>query len=164
MDLVPTETPVPSAPTVAEPAPLRLGYLLKLAQLRFGERARTALEPVGIDTRDWAVLVSLDELEPMSQSALGERSGIDRTTLVAVLDRLEARGAVQRTPDPRDRRRNAVRITDPGRDLRDRAAREVDACERAFLDPLGPAAAARLKQDLQTVIAPGPGPLTSRDG
>lgn len=135
--------------------PPRLGYLLKLAQLSFGERVRVALGPLGIGTREWAALICLDD-RPLSQIELGERSGIDRTTLVAVLDRLEDRGMVQRSPDRDDRRRNVIRITASGRDLRTRAAAVVDECERQFLAPLKTADAHRLKEALQTVIAPSP--------
>lgn len=143
----------PPAPLIGDDPP-RLGYLLKLAQLRFGERVRTALAPLGIGTREWAALICLDDRRPLSQIELGERSGIDRTTLVAVLDQLQDSGLVQRHPDRDDRRRNVIQITAAGRDLRARAAAVVDECERQFLAPLKTAEAHQLKNALQTVITP----------
>ncbi len=152
----PQSRPDPQAPPpslTADDTP-RLGYLLKQAQLRFGEHVRTALAPLGIDTREWATLICLDDRRPLSQAELGERSGIDRTTLVAVLDQLEERGMVQRHPDRDDRRRNVIQITPVGRELRARAAGVVDECERQFLGALKAAEVRQLKNALQTVIAP----------
>jgi DNA-binding MarR family transcriptional regulator len=136
-----------------DPAP-RLGYLLKHAQLRFTGLVRTALAPLGIDTREWATLISLDDERPLSQTELATRVGVDRTTMVALVDALQAKGLVERRPDPDDRRKNAVKLTDEGRDVRQRAEGEVDRTERAFLTALTASDARRLKDALRAVIAP----------
>ena len=82
---------------------------------------------------------------PLRQARLSERTGIDRATLVAVLNELEERGLARRDPDPGDRRAHAVSATAAGRRLLVRAARlEADddffavlsAKERATLDAL----------------------------
>ncbi|HEX4251559.1 MAG TPA: winged helix DNA-binding protein, partial [Pseudonocardia sp.] len=41
----------------------------------------------------------------------------DTTRLIPILDRLEARGLLRRTPDPADRRNRIVRLTDAGTQL-----------------------------------------------
>ena len=55
--------------------------------------------------------------KPLSQVEMGERLGIDRNTMVLLLDDLEARGLVTRRRDPRDRRAHLVSLTDAGRDV-----------------------------------------------
>ncbi|HEY2717744.1 MAG TPA: hypothetical protein VGI73_16150 [Solirubrobacterales bacterium] len=50
-----------------------------------------------------------------------------------------------------DRRRNLVELTTAGRDLRQRAARRVDATERRFLETLGKQRSRQLKATLQTL-------------
>ena len=46
------------------------------------------------------------------QSVLAERMGVEAMTLSTYLDRLEARGLVERQPDPADRRAKLVQLTD----------------------------------------------------
>jgi DNA-binding MarR family transcriptional regulator len=151
---------VPPDPEAAAPPPTqpldgpppRLGYLLKLTQLRFAELTQAALAPLGIDTREWATLISLDEQRPLSQAEVATRSGIDRTTMVALVDELQEKGLVQRRPHHDDRRKNVVALTTAGRTIRQRAARQVDDCERRFLAALSESDAQQLKSALQTLI------------
>jgi DNA-binding MarR family transcriptional regulator len=132
----------------------RLGYLLKRAHLGFGELVSEALGPLGIDNREWAVLISLDERHPRSQAELATLVGVDRTTMVALVDSLQRKGLVERRPHADDRRKNVIEITPSGRDVRKRAARTVDAVERRFLAVLEEDEAARLRSALGSVIAP----------
>jgi len=60
------------------------------------------------------VLVLIDRNEGLSQSELGEALGIDRSTMVAVIDRLERRKLVVRAPSPVDRRSYALQLSRDG--------------------------------------------------
>jgi DNA-binding MarR family transcriptional regulator len=60
------------------------------------------------------LLAALQEFGPASQAALGRRTGIDRSDVVAALNELADRGLIQRSPDPDDRRRNIITITPAG--------------------------------------------------
>ncbi|MFI6789326.1 MarR family winged helix-turn-helix transcriptional regulator [Nonomuraea sp. NPDC050383] len=114
----------------------RLGYLFKHAQSRLARLTGPALEPLGVDTRELAVLTVLDARTPMSQQQAAQALRIDRTTMVAMIDALEGKGLVARRPHPDDRRKNAVELTAHGRDvLRDGSA-AIDEAERVFLAPL----------------------------
>lgn len=78
------------------------------------------------------VLVALATAgEPLRQARLSERTGIDRATLVRLLNELEERELAQRAADPADRRAHAVSITDAGRALLTRA-RELEASDDFF--------------------------------
>lgn len=68
---------------------------------------------------------------------LGSSSGAGRTTMVALLDGLEAKGLVKRHPHPGDRRRNLVELTTSGRRALRKATEASDGAERRFLAPLG---------------------------
>jgi DNA-binding MarR family transcriptional regulator len=132
----------------------RLGYLLKHAQLRLSELTAAALAPYDLDGRQLAVLLVLAACEPASQQQAAGRLGIDRTTMVAQLDALEAKGLVARRPHADDRRRNMVELTEAGRRTL-RGAREAgDDAERRFLAPLSQPAARHLKDALRAVIQP----------
>lgn len=114
----------------------RLGYLLKHAALRLAEHTGPALEPYGIDGRELAVLSVLDAREPLSQQEAAQRLGIDRTTMVAMIDTLESKKLVSRRPHPGDRRKNAVELTGRGRDTIRDAVPAVERAEEAFLASL----------------------------
>src|SRR5580693_2002524 len=118
-----------------EPGPLpalaeRLGYLLKHAQERLAGLTAAALAPFGVTGRQLAVLIAIDDQVPLSQQEVARRLGVDRTTMVTLVDELEDQGLVQRRPDPADRRRNVVALTPDGRATLAGAARASLDAER----------------------------------
>jgi DNA-binding MarR family transcriptional regulator len=130
----------------------RLGYLLKHAQARMAELNEKMLAPYGINGRELGVLVVIADHEPGSQLQVAQRMGVDRTTMVALLDTLEDKGLVSRHPHAEDRRRNVVELTETGQDTVRKATAASDAAEREFLAPLDPSAAAQLRESLWTVV------------
>jgi DNA-binding MarR family transcriptional regulator len=130
----------------------RLGYLLKHAELRLAELHRETLDPLGIDARELGVLIVLAGDEPQSQQEVGAQLSTDRTTMVAFIDALERKGLVARRPDPRDRRRNMVQLTEAGRTTLRRGLEASDKAEAAMLEPLGAKGARELRDALAAVI------------
>jgi DNA-binding MarR family transcriptional regulator len=130
----------------------RLGYLLKHARLKLGELTAAALAPYGLDGRELAVLLVLAGCEPASQQQAARRLGIDRTTMVALLDALEDKGLVTRHPSAEDRRKNVVELTDVGRGTVREAAESVGQAEREFLAPLSATEAAHFKKTLSKLL------------
>lgn len=130
----------------------RLGYLLKHARVRLTELASAALAPYDLTGRELAVLLVLASGEPASQQQAARRLGVDRTTMVALVDALEDKGLVTRHPHAEDRRKNVVELTETGRvTLRDAAAASEEA-ERQFLAPLTGPAARQLKDALYALV------------
>jgi DNA-binding MarR family transcriptional regulator len=129
-----------------------LGYLLKHAQQQLFELTNKALAPYGIVGRELAVLLVLDGAEPASQLEMANRLGIDRTTMVAMLNTLEDKGIVQRTMHGTDRRKNVVELTPTGRDTLAKARTASHEAERQFLAGLDDTAAAQLRSALQAVV------------
>jgi len=72
-----------------------------------------------------------------SQQALAALVGLDKTTMVAAVDDLAARGLVERRPDPQDRRVRLVVLTEDGARLLRRAREVVERTEHDLLDDLG---------------------------
>jgi DNA-binding MarR family transcriptional regulator len=146
---------------VAGPGPEltgRLGYSLKHVWLRLGELTTAALEPYGLIGRELAVLVMLSGGEPASQQEAARRLGIDRTTMVDLLDGLEGKALVARHPDAADRRKNVVELTAAGRTTLEAATRANDEAERRFLAPLPEPLAQQFRQALQLLLThPDPG-------
>lgn len=119
-----------------------------------GRSYRLVIEHLGSanERTDYAVLAALDEFGPVSQAALGRRVGLDRSDIVAVLNRLDGDGFISRSPDPRDPRRNAVRTTRAGSRALRRLDVEVDAAQDALLKPLSAAERQQLVDLLQRLI------------
>lgn len=107
-----------------------VGYHLRRAQVAvFADFAR-AMAGLDVTPGQFGVLVLIAANTGLSQSALGQALGLDRSTIVGVIDRLERRGLVVRAPAPDDRRSYALELSDKGETLRREVARRVRVHER----------------------------------
>ena len=131
----------------------RLGYLLKHAQQRLLQAAAPVMAEFGIDGRELSVLAVLGGDSELSQQEAARELGVDRTTMVALVDMLEAKGLVSRQRSVQDRRKNIVRLTEHGLQCLDGAGRARDEVERQFLAPLGETGAARFIEALQILVS-----------
>src|SRR4051812_4208723 len=90
----------------AIPAPRHLHddltfLLVKLGRLA-AARFATALAEEGLRPPHYGALIALEELGAVPQSAIADALHTDRSHVVGLLDDLEQRGYVTRTPDPDD--------------------------------------------------------------
>jgi DNA-binding MarR family transcriptional regulator len=115
--------------------------------------ADTALARLGLTARQVGILTLIVERQPMTQRQLGETLGVDRTTMVALLDDLEAKALVERQRDTRDRRAFLIQPTQKGRRLQGRAVQVLDEMAAAFLQPLSEAQRRQLA-DLLRLLEP----------
>ncbi len=72
----------------------------------------------GITPALFIVLMHLEGFQSDSQVRLSQKTGIDRTTIVGIVDRLEQKGLVARTKAVEDRRVRQVVLTDYGLELK----------------------------------------------
>lgn len=91
-----------------------------------------------IEMWDYAVLAGLEYGPTPTQSQLAAAVGRDKTRLIPILDRLEARGLLRRTPDPDDRRNRVVALSDAGRSLLAQCRASIRALEDELLAELTP--------------------------
>ena len=129
-----------------------LGYLLKHAHLVLEQRTDAALADMGLTARDLGVLRVIAGGEARSQQEVATVLGVDRTSMVALLDAFEHRGIVARRPSERDRRRNAVELTQDGWSLFQRAEQRSTRAELAFTAILGDAGGAELRRALKAAL------------
>ena len=79
------------------------------------DRIGRLLRPLGVSAAGGLVLGLLRDNGPLSPSGIGERLIVTRATVTGVVDSLERRGLVVRTPNPADRRSLLVELTPEGR-------------------------------------------------
>lgn len=85
-----------------------------------------SLEPFGISphqSRALGVIARLASQGEVRPSTIAESLGIAPRSATEVIDALEARGLVERSPSPTDRRATVIRLTGEGQALRDRLQR-----------------------------------------
>ncbi|WP_410616977.1 MarR family winged helix-turn-helix transcriptional regulator [Amycolatopsis sp. lyj-109] len=130
----------------------RLGYLLKHAQLRLAELAEPLYAPLGVTGRQLALLTLFGDGPAQSQQDGAARLGVDRTTMVALVDELEAKGLVRREVAPGDRRKRLVLLTPEGERVREVGAEVTRKAEALLLEPLSGEDAERLRAALHQVV------------
>jgi DNA-binding MarR family transcriptional regulator len=86
---------------------------IRTADMLF-DRIGRLLRPLGVSAAGGLALGQLRDHGPMSPSELGERLIVTRATVTGVVDSLERRGFVRRSPNPADRRSLLIEITDEG--------------------------------------------------
>lgn len=110
------------------------------------------------DVRDWLVLTMLGDGVRRTQLELARLLAIDKTTLTAVLDRLERDGLVVRTPDPADRRARIPATTEAGRRAWSAIACTRDRVEATMLHDRSPEQVAEIRSLLLRLADAGRGP------
>lgn len=93
-----------------------------LLEIIAADRARrpAICAELGISEAQAEVLVRLDPEAPTAMCRIAERIGCDPSNVTGIVRRLEARGLVERRPDPADRRIRKLVLTEAGRRLRRR--------------------------------------------
>ncbi len=101
---VPPPEPLASAP----------GFLLSWNGQRMAHVFAATLEPLGLRPPHFGVLTLIDSHPGCAQQELVDRSLIDPSSMVAVIDELEELGLAERRAHPGDRRKHAVHLTADG--------------------------------------------------
>ena len=134
----------------------RMSFLLKRAYALLEDAIELGLTQLNISGREFAVLTLIESEGPASQQRLADRVGVDRTTMVALVDALEEKGLVNRLRDPSNRRAYLLQTTEAGRKrLRD-TLKAVKKAEKEILSPLSIAESATLSRLLQCLVQAHP--------
>lgn len=111
-------------------------HLLHRASQRASEIFAHETRDFDLTARQYAVITTVAQHEGLSQTDLVRLTGIDRSTLADVVQRLLKRGVIQRERTTQDGRTYAVSLSQGGRDLLDAikpAARRADRVVLSFL-------------------------------
>jgi DNA-binding MarR family transcriptional regulator len=111
------EPPEPGRP------PRSVGFLISQLGFFSSRGFMDALAPVGIDPREFLLIRFVAATEGQSQQALAERLSVPASRMVALVDRLEEAGLIERRPDPDDRRVRGLHLTRKGRGVLEKAGK-----------------------------------------
>ena len=140
------------------------GRIVRLATLlehAYGQ----ALAPVGIDLGGYGVLVALRRAGApyqLTPTELARHRLMTSGGMTALIDRLERRGLVSRSPNPNDRRGSLIRLTDEGRVVVDQAMQLHEQAEHRHIDALDDDERDQLTSLLRKLLLAVDGPFTTR--
>ncbi|WP_308464382.1 MarR family transcriptional regulator [Ferrimicrobium sp.] len=98
-----------------------VAFMLSFLGAMETQRFHSLMTSLSLEPRSFGVLRVLAEVGPLTQHRLAEHAHVPASTLVALLDDLEADGLIARSPHPGDRRAHQVLLTTHGREVIDRA-------------------------------------------
>jgi DNA-binding MarR family transcriptional regulator len=116
------------------------GFLLWQVTNRWQAAQRAALKPFDLTHVQFVLLASLTWLDvdgPVTQRRLADHAMTDPMMTSQVIRVLEARGLVERTAHPEDKRAWALVTTPAGIELVNRAIGAVESCDNTFFGVLG---------------------------
>ncbi|MEI2444011.1 MarR family transcriptional regulator [Priestia megaterium] len=93
------------------------GFLLGKAVQQMEQKFAEGLAAFNINSRQYGVLLFIEENPYSSQKDISDNLQIDRTTMVSHIDHLETLGFVERTKNPNDRRSYSLLITEKGKEV-----------------------------------------------
>ena len=131
-----------------------LGAMLRIPFQAIVDRIEAGLKARGYTDLRPAHFVIFQQIgsDGARVTELADQAQITKQSMGALVDTVEARGYLERIPDPDDRRAKIVRLTAKGRAL-ERAAREIVAqTEVEWAEKIGKERMEALKQALEALI------------
>lgn len=115
------------------------GHLLRRCQQRAVEIFVQEMGSARLTPQQFALLLTLARRPGISQTELVAETGIDRSTVGDMIDRLARRGLVRRRRSGRDQRANTVAILPSGVTLLNETLPAVERAQQRIMTPLPPA-------------------------
>ena len=98
------------------------------------------------------ILYVLWERDKISIIELSKAVGLANTTLTSMLDRMEEAGLIKRFPDPEDRRKNLIALTDKARGLREKYEQVSQEMNEVYYKGFSEGEIAEFEMYLQRVL------------
>ena len=111
-------------------------YMVKQLELAIRAQLDEVLRPESITPLQYTALTVLERRSDLSAAELARNAFVTDQSAADMVRVLEERGLIERVPDPGDRRRRVLRLTDAGRELLDQVRGDVDEVEALMLSPL----------------------------
>jgi DNA-binding MarR family transcriptional regulator len=128
-----------------------LGFLLRMAYMVASRHFAHAMDRLDLTQKQTGVLWLIGANGGASQTAIANELGMDRASMMAIVDRLEERELVTRERSQHDGRRQALFLTPKGRRLLSQASDALMRHETWLAAPFTPEELTALKALLKRV-------------
>lgn len=142
MPKVPNDTPISEY----------LAYLIAQADRHISRQLENEFRAEGVPVEQWRILKVLSDGNGRSMGELAEAVLMNHPTLTKTVDRMVSSALVYRVPDPHDRRKVLIFISDRGRGLHTRLNRLVNNHQAELVRRWGDKETATLKRLLEGLI------------
>jgi DNA-binding MarR family transcriptional regulator len=106
----------------------------RMMRVRFDQRARLK----GMTRAQWAIMIRLERQPGLSQNEMAAILEVEPISVGRMIDRLEARGLVERRADPADRRIRRLHLLPAAKPMLDEITIQRDQLSVEILDGIGP--------------------------
>ncbi len=131
--------------------PELVGYQLRRAQIQTFQHFASNLDGEDMRPGWFGLLIIVANNPGLSQTQLARSLGIDGSTMVAMIDRMEEKDWVRRERSKTDRRSHALKLTESGSALLDQVTPKVLAHDTAIAQSLSDDERAELLRLLRKV-------------
>lgn len=112
------------------------GYVVNHMARLFAAALTERIQPLGLTTGQFPILLELWNQEGLTQKQLVERLDLEQATIANTLTRMERDGLILRKPHPEDGRSQCIRLTRKARSLEEPATRAAQAVNEIALKSL----------------------------
>ena len=137
---------------------LSLGESVELIHLISGvnrqleQLVEARLKPTGIPIEQYRVLSALNQHSGLPMGELASTVFVDAPTLTKIVDRMVANAHVYRAPDPADRRRVLIFMSETGRKLFDEIHTILESTKTGLIDQFDRREAGHLRSLLENIL------------
>lgn len=128
-----------------------INFLLAKAQNTVLQYFRASLAQFNVTPVQYGILKCLWDESPQTPKQIAKVLDLDGSTITGILDRMEDKGLISRTPNPDDRRTLRVIITDSGLKLRKQIEEVVEESNKYILGRFSKDEQEQLKQLLRKI-------------
>jgi DNA-binding MarR family transcriptional regulator len=125
-----------------------LMYAVKQVEQAVRAHLDAALRPAGITALQFTALTVLDRSHEMSVADLARNAFVRPQSMADLVTALEVQGLVERRPDPHNRRRVSITLSENGRSMVDLGHELTEGIEEKMLADLTPRQADQLRKSL----------------
>ena len=107
-----------------------IGYQVRMAYVAIRRHFEVAMQRLDLTQKQTSVLWLIEANAGVSQIALANELGMDRASMMAIVDRLEERGLILRKRSAEDGRRQELNVTAKGRKILTQAKAAIHEHEK----------------------------------
>ncbi len=129
------------------------GFLINHIARLFAKELQHRIQPLGIVTGQFPILLELWEGDGLTQRELLEKLDIEQATLANTLTRMQRDGLIKRTKHPTDARAQLIWLTDEASKIKDEAYQSAAQINMEALSVLSKKDQALFMEFMRRVIA-----------